>query len=60
MSELREKQLIYNVSVDHYTTTYGTYLTIEVSCKNKDIINVVIDCIKILKRLVGGKFSKNI
>ena len=59
MSELREKkQLIYNVSVDHYTTTYGTYLTIEVSCKNKDIVNVVIDCIKILKRLVGGKFSK--
>jgi predicted Zn-dependent peptidase len=59
MSELREKkQLIYNVSVDHYTTTYGTYLTIEVSSKNKHITNVVIDCIKILKRLAGGKFSK--
>ena len=59
MSELREKkQLIYNVSVEHYTTSYGTYLTIEISCKNKDITIVVEDSIKILKRLVSGKFSK--
>ena len=59
MSELREKkQLIYNVSVEHYTTTYGTYLTIEISCKNKDIVTVIEDSIKILKRLASGKFSK--
>ena len=38
MEELREKkQLIYNVGLDNYTTPYGTYITIEISCKNKDI-----------------------
>ena len=59
MSELREKKnLIYNVSVDNYTTPYGTYLTIEVSSKNKNIEEVIFGVIKILKKLIRGKFSK--
>ena len=58
MSELREKKnLIYNVTVDNYTTPYGTYLTIEISTKNKNIEDVVFGVIKILKNLVRGKFS---
>ena len=60
MSELREKKnLIYNVVVDNYTTPYGTYLTIEVSTKNKNIESVIYGVIKILKNLVRGKFSSD-
>ena len=58
MTELREKkQWIYNVQLDNYTTPYGTYLMIEISTKNKHIVNVVKGTIKILKNLVYGKFS---
>ena len=58
MNELREKKnLIYNVTVDNYTTPYGTYLTIEISTKNKNIEEVVFGVITILKNLVRGKFS---
>ena len=38
MAELRDKhQWIYNVSIDNYTTPYGTYMVIEISTKNKHI-----------------------
>ena len=58
MEELREKkQLIYNVGLDNYTTPYGTYITIEISCKNKDIEEVVKGALKILKKLATGKFD---
>ena len=58
MSELREKKnWIYNVNLDDYTNPYGTYLTIEISTKNKHIINVVKGVLKILKNLADGKFS---
>ena len=58
MEELREKrQWIYNVNLDNYTTPYGTYLIIEISTKNKHIINVVMHTIKILKNLIDGRFS---
>ena len=58
MTELREKRkLIYNIQLDHYTTPYGTYLTIEISTKNKNIEEVVFNTIKILKKLSNGKFS---
>jgi len=57
MEELREKkQLIYNVGLDNYTTPYGTYITLEISCKNKDIEDVVKGTLKILKKLATGKF----
>ena len=59
MDELREKRkLIYNIQLDNYTTPYGTYLTIEISTKNKNIEEVVLNTIKILKKLSDGKFSK--
>jgi predicted Zn-dependent peptidase len=58
MEELREKkQLIYNVGLDNYTTPYGTYITLEISCKNKDIEDVVKGTLKILKKLANGKFK---
>ena len=58
MEELREKkQLIYNVGLDNYTTPYGTYITLEISCKNKDIEEVVKGTLKILKKLANGKFK---
>ena len=58
MEELREKrQWIYNVNLDNYTTPYGTYLIIEISTKNKHIVNVVMHTIKILKNLIDGRFS---
>ena len=58
MEELREKrQLIYNVNLDNYKTPYGTYITIEISSKNKHIEQVVIGVLKILKNLVYGRFS---
>ena len=58
MSELREKKnWIYNVNLDDYTNPYGTYLTIEISTKNKHIVNVVKGVLKILKNLADGKFS---
>ena len=60
MSELREKRkLIYNIQLDHYTTPYGTYLTIEISTKNKNIEEVIFNTIKVLKKLTNGKFSKD-
>ena len=59
MSELREKKnLIYNVVADNYTTPYGTYLTIELSTKNKNIEKVIFGTLSILKQLVRGKFSE--
>ena len=58
MAELREKKnWIYNVNLDNYTNPYGTYLTIEISTKNKHIVNVVKSTIKILKKLTNGKFK---
>ena len=61
MSELREKKnLIYNVSVDNYTTPYGTYLTIEVSSKNKNIRRSYLWSYQNLKNSIRGKFIKNI
>ena len=58
MEELREKkQWIYNVSIDNYTTPYGTYMVIEISTKNKHIVDVVLGALKILKNLSRGKFS---
>ena len=60
MAELRDKhQWIYNVSLDNYTTPYGTYLVIEISTKNKHIIDVVSGTLKILKKITRGKFSKD-
>ena len=45
------------MTVDNYTTPYGTYLTIEISTKNKNIEAVIFGVITILKDLVRGKFS---
>lgn len=60
MTELREKRkLIYNIQLDHYITPYGTYLTIEISTKNKNIEEVIFNTVKILKKLSNGKFSKD-
>ena len=50
MEELREKNNLYiMLDLDNYTTPYGTYITIEISCKNKDIEEVVKGALKILK-----------
>lgn len=60
MDELREKrQLIYNVGLDNYTNPYGTFLSIEISTKNKNIRVVIEQTIKILKRLASGRFKDN-
>ena len=60
MEELREKkQWIYNVQLDNYTNPYGTFLIIEIATKNKHITDVIENTLKILKRLIGGKFSSN-
>ena len=60
MEELREKkQLIYNVGLDNYTNPYGTFLVIEISTKNKHIREVVINTLKILKKLAFGKFKES-
>lgn len=57
MYELREKhKLIYNIQFDHYTTPYGTYITIEISTKNKNIKEVIKKTIHILKKLTDGTF----
>jgi len=59
MEELREKkQWIYNVSLDNYTSPYGTFLLIEISTKNKHIENVVENTLKILKKLANGDFEE--
>lgn len=56
---LREqKGLIYNIQLDSYTMPYGTYLLIEISCKNENIKKVVEETIKLLKRLASNKFNK--
>ena len=60
MEELKKKQLIYNVGLDNYTTPYGTYITIEISCKNKDIEEVVKGALKILKKLATKSSILNI
>jgi len=59
MEELREKkQWIYNVNLDNYTSPYGTFLMIEIATKNKHIKNVIINTLKILKKLVNGQFEE--
>jgi len=56
---LREqKGLIYNINLDSYTMPYGTYLLIEISCKNQNIKQVVEETIKLLKKLASNKFNK--
>ena len=56
---LREqKNLIYNIQLDNYTMPYGSYLLIEISCKNKHIKEVVTETLKLLKKLAGNKFTK--
>ena len=59
MEELREKkQWIYNVNLDNYTSPYGTFLIIEIATKNKHIKNVIVNTLKILKKLVNGEFEE--
>ena len=58
--ELREKlKLIYGINIESYTTLYGTYFIIELSCKNKDIELVITTTINVLKNLSNGKFSSD-
>ena len=58
--ELREKlKLIYGIHIESYTTLYGTYFIIELSCKNKDIEIVITTTIQVLKNLSNGKFSSD-
>ena len=57
MYELREKyKLIYNIQFDNYTTPYGTYITIEISTKNTNILKVVKRTLQVLKKLTDGNF----
>lgn len=59
MDELREKKkLIYNIEIFNHTLAYGTYLTITISTKNKNIENTILNTIKILKRLARGRFTE--
>ena len=37
---------------------YGSYLLIEISCKNKHIKEVVTETLNLLKKLAGNKFTK--
>ena len=56
---LREqKNLIYNIQLDSYTMPYGSYLLIEISCKNKHIKEVTTETLKLLKKLASNKFTK--
>jgi predicted Zn-dependent peptidase len=58
MDVLREKnEWIYNVGIDNYTSPYGTFMIIEIATKNEYIKNVVIETLKILKKLASGKFK---
>lgn len=58
MDTLREKKkLIYSVSVDTITNPYGSSLFIEIFTKNNNIKKVILNTIKILKKLVNGKFT---
>jgi len=57
MYELRENyKLIYNIQLDNYTTQYGTYITIEISTKNKNITEVVKRTLGVLNKIVNGDF----
>jgi len=56
---LREqKNLIYNIQLDNYTTPYGTYFLIEISTKNSNIKVVIEETLKLLKKLGANKFTK--
>ena len=60
MEELREKnEWIYNVGIDNYTSPYGTFMIIEIATKNQHIKNVVVETLKILKKLASGDFKKS-
>ena len=59
MEVLREQnEWIYNVGIDNYTSPYGTFMIIEIATKNQHIKNVVVETLKILKKLASGKFKK--
>lgn len=61
MRELREKrQLIYTIHVENYTTTYGSFIIIETSCENDDILKTVKVTIDVLQRLATGSFDKDL
>ena len=51
MYELREKnKLIYNIHIDSYILSYGSYFTVEISTKNKFIEKVIERTIHIFKK----------
>tara|TARA_B100001093_G_C26671449_1_gene946354 strand:- start:646 stop:1122 length:477 start_codon:yes stop_codon:yes gene_type:complete len=57
MYELREKsKLIYNIHIDNYILSYGNYITIEISTKNKFIEKVIEKTIQIFKKIKKGNF----
>lgn len=57
MYELREKsKLIYNIHIDNYILSYGNYITIEISTKNKFIEKVIEKTIQIFKKIKRGNF----
>ena len=61
MRELREKrQLIYTIHVENYTTTYGSFIIIETSCENDDILKTVKVTIDVLQKLATGSFDKDL
>ena len=58
MQELREKKdLIYNTSVDSVIFARGSVLSIEISTKNTQILKVIREAVKVLKKIARGGFS---
>ena len=59
MFELREiNKLIYNITIDHQTTAYGTYFMIETqTSKNNKIENIITITLKVLHKLLDGNFK---
>ena len=61
MYELREKnKLIYNIHIDSYILSYGSYFTVEISTKNKFIEKVIERTIHIFKKIKKVIFQINI
>jgi len=58
MQELREKKdLIYNTSVGSVIYARGSVLSIEISTKNTQVLKVIRETIKVLKKIASGDFS---
>jgi len=59
MLELREKKsLIYNTAVDSIIYSRASVLSIEISTRNSQVLKVIRETIKILKKIVRGDFTQ--